>query len=155
MKVVVLTLALLLACTLTMSQRKRSRLDVKNNKVVGHAKVTLDIFSGRKNPTWSLNREQTESLLLIVKGLSVSGPSDFFDGLGYRGFQVTMTGPVYGKKSAINVYRGKVRYEDGDNIRYLTDKDRQIEQLLLKYGSPHLPPGLYKTVGREVRPPAE
>lgn len=155
MKVVVLTLALLLACTLTVSQQKRSHLGGRNNKADGQAKVTLDIFSGRKNPTWSLTEEQTGKLLVIVKGLPATDPCDFFDGLGYRGFQVNVAGPVAGKTSAITVYRGRVRYDDGRQVKYLTDKDRRIEQLLLKYGSPHLTPTLYKTVEREVRPTAE
>jgi hypothetical protein len=130
-------------------------LGVKNNKADGQAKVTLDIYSGRQNPTWSLTKEQAENLLVIVKGLPASDPCDFFDGLGYRGFKVNLTSPVAGKTSAIMVYRGRVRYDDGRQVKYLTDKDRRIEQLLLKYGSPHLTPGLYKTVEREVRPTAE
>ena len=155
MKVVVLNLALLLACTLTLSQQKRSHLPVRNNNAAAQAKVTLDIFSGRKNPTWSLTKAQTQSLLVLVKELPAGDPGDFFDGLGYRGFQVTLPGTVKGQRSAIIVYRGRVRYEDGHQVKYLTDKDRQVEQLLLKYGSPHLAPGLYQTVEREVRPTAD
>lgn len=155
MKAVLLTLALLLACTFTMSQKKRSHLPARNNKAAGQAKVTLDIFSGRPNPTWQLTREQTENLLVIVKKLPDCDPGDLFDGLGYRGFQVVLNGTANGQRSTLTVYRGKVRYEEGRHVRHLADKDRQLEQLLLKYGSPHLAPGLYKTVEREVRPIAE
>lgn len=156
MKVLVLSLALLSAvCPLTMSQPKRSRSAMRNDQPEGQAKVTLNIFSGKKNPTWSLSKEDVESLLSIVKGLPAADSGDFFDGLGYRGFQVSMSGPATAARSRITVYRGRVRYDDGGNVRYLADKDRQVEQLLLKSGSLHLKPGLYKTVEREVQPPGD
>lgn len=156
MKVFVLNLALLLAAgALTMNQPQRSQTAVRNNKVEEQAKVTLNVFSGRRDPTWSLSKEQAESLLSIVKELPACDQRKFFDGLGYRGFQVTMSRPITERRSKVTVYRGRVRYDDGGNVKYLADEDRQIEQLLLKSGSPHLKPGLYKTIERQIRLPGK
>lgn len=156
MRVVVLSLALLFtACALTTGEPRRSQPAVRDNKLEGHARVTLDVFSGRKNPSWSLSKEQAESLLSIVRGLPASEPGDFFDGLGYRGFRVSMPRPGKGGGGELTVYRGRVRYDDGRNVKHLTDKERRLEQLLLKSGSPYLTPGLYKAIEREVQPPGK
>lgn len=156
MRLVVLSLALLFAaCALTAGQPRRSQSAVRDNKSEGHARVTLDVYSGRKNPSWSLSKGQAESLLSIVRGLPDSEPGDFFDGLGYRGFQVSLPHPEKGGRGELTVYRGRVRYDDGGNVKYLADKERRLEELLLKSGGPYLTPGLHKAMEREVQTPCK
>ena len=156
MRMVALSLALLLAaCALTTGQPRRSQPAVRDNKSIVHAKVTLDVYSGRKNPTWSLSKEQAESLLLVVRGLPASDPVDFPDGLGYRGFRVSMPRAGKGSRSELTVYRGRVRYDDGRAVEYLADGERRVERLLLESGGPYLTSGLYKAIEREVQPPSK
>lgn len=153
MRVVVLSLTLLFAaCAPTEGQPRRSQPAVRDNKLEGHARATLDVYSGRKNPSWSLSKEQAESLLSVVRELPASEPGDFFDGLGYRGFRVSVPRGGKGGGGELTVYRGRVRYDDGSDVVYLADKERRLEQLLLKSGGPHLTPSLYKAMEREVQP---
>jgi hypothetical protein len=54
--------------------------------------VTLDIYSGRPNPTWQLTEQQEDELaekLSSARTLTAQRPSGVFGGLGYRGFLVT------------------------------------------------------------------
>lgn len=57
--------------------------------------ITLDIFSGRPNPTWELSDEQAKQLKDKVYSLRekslLKTPSIFY-GLGYRGFIITTIG---------------------------------------------------------------
>jgi hypothetical protein len=51
-------------------------------------RVTVDLFSGRYNPTWIINNEKSETDLLseIRKNKEiVNKPGTGFQGLGYRG----------------------------------------------------------------------
>ena len=50
--------------------------------------VTLDIFSGRQNPTWTLSEEQVEQLQERVEAVeerTLAKPSGVLSKLGYRG----------------------------------------------------------------------
>lgn len=51
--------------------------------------ITLDVYSGRPNPSWSLSERDAKRLLDRVAGRALAAP-DASDGvLGYRGFVVT------------------------------------------------------------------
>jgi hypothetical protein len=52
-------------------------------------KVTLDIYSGRQNPSWELTPTQTSELLNRAARLRPSNVKGTFDKLGYRGLIVT------------------------------------------------------------------
>lgn len=52
-------------------------------------RVTLDIFSGRPNPTWKLTNKQAEELIDRVAGRSLLGSSETQGRLGFAGFVVT------------------------------------------------------------------
>jgi hypothetical protein len=57
--------------------------------------VTLDIFSGRPNPTVQLSEQQEDELaekLSSARTLTAQRPSGVFGGLGYRGLLVTRSG---------------------------------------------------------------
>jgi hypothetical protein len=56
------------------------------------SRVTLNVFSGRPNPTWLLSDEEEEQLherLASPHELTDKRPSGVFGGLGYRGFSIT------------------------------------------------------------------
>ncbi len=57
--------------------------------------ITLDIFSGRPNPTWELNEEQITNLkekLYSLNERSLLKTPSIFYGLGYRGFIIRSIG---------------------------------------------------------------
>lgn len=50
--------------------------------------VTLDIFSGRPNPTWNLSEEEQRQLLSRVHGRALAREEDSPSRLGYRGLVI-------------------------------------------------------------------
>ena len=148
--------SLLLTCTAVRSAQNVTQPTKTDSGVEEQqVRVTLNIFSGRKNPTWLLPKEQADALASIIKELPTVNSTRSFDGLGYRGFRVTFPGTMLGKPTEITVYKGKVRYSDGCSVKHLADKDRRIERLLLKSGSSHVDAEVYKTVAREIERPGE
>lgn len=70
--------------------------------------VTLDIFSGRPNPSWTIRPEDKQELTRRLAGLSRARqiPSD--RGLGYRGFVITNQTEENGLPTEIRVFEGLV-----------------------------------------------
>lgn len=56
------------------------------------AEVELDIFSGRPNPRWTLDKKQRDNLIDQLRGGNVTllDPNDAEGVLGYRGFVITL-----------------------------------------------------------------
>ncbi|MEO5681380.1 MAG: hypothetical protein ABIQ88_02000 [Chitinophagaceae bacterium] len=54
-------------------------------------KVTLDVFSGRENPSWELNEKEAKSLLERVAGKSVLTDAQHDSKLGFSGFKIEAT----------------------------------------------------------------
>ncbi|MBA3322851.1 MAG: hypothetical protein H0T45_15580 [Pyrinomonadaceae bacterium] len=133
-------------------QTNRSTAPTASN-VERQVKVTLDVFSGKENPTWLLSEEQADALISVLDALPASVPSSFFDGLGYRGFLVTTTDSESGETSSVTAYKGKIRYSSGEVVKYLTDKGRRVEKLLLESGGARLDPSIHNVVEREIEPP--
>jgi hypothetical protein len=55
------------------------------------AKVMLNIFSGKPNPTWALSTENANQLVTKISELPKSDSTSSLDGLGYSGFRVELT----------------------------------------------------------------
>jgi hypothetical protein len=56
------------------------------------SRITLNVFSGRPNPTWLLNDSEEQQLADRLKSsqeLTERRPSGAYGGLGYRGFSIT------------------------------------------------------------------
>ena len=123
------------------------------NNMERQVKVTLDVFSGKENPTWVLSEEQVDAFISVLDALPASAPSSFYDGLGYRGFLVTTTDSESGETSSVTAYKGKIRYSSGEGIKYLTDKGRRVEKLLLESGGARLDPNIHKVVEKEIASP--
>ena len=60
------------------------------------ARVELDVFSGRPNPTWELDDRWALLLQQLIEGLPTTGrPPPEPPALGYRGFRVGLGGSSY------------------------------------------------------------
>jgi hypothetical protein len=52
--------------------------------------VTLDVFSGRPNPSWKLSGNDLRQLIERLAGKAVPSPETGEEGLGYRGFIISV-----------------------------------------------------------------
>ena len=125
---------------------------VANDKRVieaSSAVVTLDVFSGRPNPTWSLSEPVTAELLRRLQALDASkvdGPE--FDGLGYRAVRAEFQGQAEG--IVVTASRGIVTLEQaGQRFRY-ADVGRQFELWLVNTGAGHVTPDVLLYVTGEI-----
>lgn len=57
-------------------------------------KITVDLFSGRPNPSWIINDKRGDDLLekISKKTKIISKPDKGYDGLGFRGIKVELLG---------------------------------------------------------------
>ncbi len=113
------------------------------------AKVTLNIFSGRPNPTWALSAKHANQLVTKISELPKSDSTSSLDGLGYSGFRVELTHSA-SRKSKITAYKGLVIYNVNGTSYYFTDSQRLVEKFLLKSGKSTLDSQLYQTVKAEI-----
>ncbi|HWN49268.1 MAG TPA: hypothetical protein VNO18_05480 [Xanthobacteraceae bacterium] len=124
-----------------------------NNKHVisaSNAVVTLDVFSGRPNPTWSLPESTTVELLRRLQALEESKVDALeFDGLGYRGVSAEFHDQSKGVID-VKASRGFVTLnQSGQRFRYV-DPGRQFELWLVNTGAGHLTPDLLQYVTKEI-----
>jgi hypothetical protein len=103
-----------------------------SNKVKQQMKVSieLDVFSGRPNPSWELNPPESGELL---KQLSLLPEADnnkdaFFDGLGYRGFVISVRDELKPSSQPViyRVYKGFILAND----KVFSDKNSLEKKLL-------------------------
>ena len=116
------------------------------------AVVTLDVYSGRPNPSWPLSEALTAELRRRLDGMPASKPAGSeFDGLGYRAVSAEL--PASAGAAVVTAARGVVTYEGGGERRAYADPGRQFELWLVRTGADHLPPDLLQYVEREVAKP--
>jgi hypothetical protein len=108
--------------------------------------VQVDLFSGRKNPSWALSEKQTRAVFHMLAGLPLALVGDFAEGLGYRGFRVRKAGTSSKLPHEFAVYKG-IAY---DGAHYYKDEGRRIEQWLLRSGKGHLDTGIYKAIEKDI-----
>ena len=90
------------------------------------ANVTLEVYSGRPDPSWSLDDAAIKSLRERVAALTTPAPdTQAFEGLGYRGIRVAMTGAEPLRTVAVS--RGIVTLESGAEKLRFVDPGREIE----------------------------
>lgn len=109
--------------------------------------VELRIFSGRENPTWSLSEEDTKTLFNLLAKLPGVPAKRFNDGLGYTGFRVRKIGTLSKLPHDFEIYKG-VAF---DGTHYYKDRNRRLENWILRSGKEHLDAKLYATVEKEIR----
>lgn len=95
--------------------------------------VVLDVFSGRPNPSWELDPSESGELLQQLSPLPETdkNKSVFNDGLGYRGFVISVTGAdaATSLPATIRVYKGFVLM----NEKVFSDQ-HSVEKKLMEQG---------------------
>ena len=90
-------------------------------KVSVNVLVTLDVFSGRPNPSWSLSPDEAQELTRRLQGLPPAhGPAPEGD-LGYRGFHLAMQAPTLALPSEVTVGKGTVTVRGQGGTRHYID----------------------------------
>jgi hypothetical protein len=95
--------------------------------------VTLGIFSGMPDPTWTLTVEQSNQLSALVAGLGRADGAAPVGGLGYHGFTIV------GVDGTFVAFEGIVAHTS-DPAYLLVDPQRSAERFLLDTARPHLAP---------------
>lgn len=137
-----------LACTI--NDKRQTLLTAATPAKMKKAKVTLQVYSGRENPSWSLSEKQIDELLALLDNLPKAEPRDFQDGLGYSGFQVVLTENTTEKTHEIVAHKGHIFYKTAEADAYFTDRDRRLEIFLLKSGDSYLEDNLSKSIKDEI-----
>ncbi len=90
--------------------------------------IELDIFSGRPNPRWILNKGVEEQFLSYLGSLPIAAESqvDHPTALGYRGLVVRSQD--HPESLRLTIYKGIVESDK----EILIDKNHKIEKLLLE-----------------------
>jgi hypothetical protein len=83
--------------------------------------VTLEVFSGRPNPSWTLSAEQEQELIRRLQSLPPSDRSPAGGGLGYRGFRIVNNSRRAQVPSEVVVAEGLVTVRDDRGTRHHTD----------------------------------
>lgn len=113
------------------------------------ANVTLEIYSGRPDPTWPLDDASLKALQQRVSALKGSAPdTPAYEGLGYRGIRVLMSGSDQLRE--VFVSRGVVTVERGAEKSRFIDNGRELELWLVKSGEKTLTPTLFKQVTDKI-----
>jgi hypothetical protein len=118
-----------------------------------NAVVTLDVYSGRPNPTWSLSGAVAAELLRRLQSLEASevGPPEF-DGLGYRAVRAELRAQA--KTAAVVIAsRGVVTVEQAGERFCFADTGRQFELWLVNTGTGEIPPEVLQYVTGEIAKP--
>ena len=103
------------------------------------AVVTLGIYSGRPDPTWSLTSVEALTLSNMLASLANVTGTPPVGGLGYHGFTIALP-------SGVEVaYRGAIA-APGTGPRAMTsDPGRSIERFLLETSRSHVTPDEFAT----------
>lgn len=141
---------IVLACSLNYKTQTKSHEATPGN--VKNANITLQIYSGKENPSWSLTEQQADELLLLVENLPKSESLDLRGGLGYTGFHVEIKGENDAKTNRqIIAYKGQVLYQSDTSKEYFTDRERRVEMFLLKTGESSVDAKIMNRVEQEIK----
>ena len=122
--------------------------------------VTLDIFSGRPNPSWTLSEGEQKQLLDRVTGRAVAPVEAAEFALGYRGLVVqTAADDVEGLPQQFRIAgvtpTGEASRVTGDRALSL-DEENEVAQFLLTLGHAEVPDDLQQFVAgalqRRIKP---
>jgi hypothetical protein len=99
--------------------------------------VTLGIYSGRPDPTWTLTDVQVAALVGQLASLTVTNGVPPQGGLGYHGFSMLVHEAGKADRTVV-AYRGAVTSPGDAPGTYRDDPQRTVEQALLQTGRSHL-----------------
>jgi hypothetical protein len=115
-----------------------------------NAVITLDLYSGRPNPTWSLSGAVTAELLHRLQALEASKvDTQEFDGLGYRAVRAELQEQTK-IAAVVSASRGVVTVEQAGQRFRFADTGRQFELWLVNTGTGHVPPDVLQYVAGEI-----
>jgi hypothetical protein len=83
--------------------------------------VTLEVFSGRPNPSWTLCADEEQELIRRLQSLPPSDRSPAEGDLGYRGFRIVNNSKRAQLPSEVMVTMGVVTVRDDRGTRHYTD----------------------------------
>src|SRR5262249_54588605 len=115
--------------------------------------VTLDIFSGRPNPTWLLSDQESAAVAERVHALQEPtqlSSSGVLGSLGYRGFVVSPVGSEQ-LHSSFHVHEGIV--DKGIRETNFISRDRELESYLLETARDAVPNDVKSHLEAEIRKP--
>jgi hypothetical protein len=102
--------------------------------------IELDVFSGRPNPSWILEKEDAENVSKMLQNLPISHKSIPIGDLGYRGFIVTTN-----EKQTFRIY-ATVVYKETEPKEVLLDENN-VEQLLIEMANEKGYGGILESLG--------
>ena len=101
--------------------------------------VEIDVTSGMPSPKWTLSDSEVEVIEQSLTALPPADSASLFDGLGYRGFVVSLHSP----ERLVRVQGGYISIEEEGSQKIYIDTDHQLEKWLLEASRPHIEPELY------------
>ncbi len=109
--------------------------------------VTLDVFSGRPNPSWTLDDEEASQLLDRIHAIEQRTPLKVPGAagqLGYRGFSLHATAVSTFGQLRVQAHQGII--DVGPRELSMVDEDLEVERALLKSAGKRLDPEVVKHV---------
>ena len=115
--------------------------------------ITLDVFSGRPNPTWALTKEQT--LLFLNKISEIKPTIENIQSypekiLGYRGFIVDQITHKDLTSKRFEIYNGAIKVLSNSSSYFLKDNTFQIEKWLLQTACNHIDNSTFNFVRDDI-----
>ena len=115
--------------------------------------VTLDFFSGRPNPTWTLTKEQ--AIFFLNKISQIKPTTENIQSypekiLGYRGFILDEKGDKDLPLKRFEIYNGAIKVVSNNSSYILKDKDFQIENWLLQTAYNHIDNDTFNFVKEDI-----
>jgi hypothetical protein len=121
--------------------------DQTRNEEKSPMRIELNAFSGRPNPTWSLNDEEAREFLARFQTLKTSDSKRTpYDGLGYRGFKVA----GFQEYDEVTVWGEIVEASRGGKRYRWLDEGRGLEKFLLKTSKGHIDEDLYRVIASAI-----
>lgn len=115
---------------------------------ISSATITLDIYSGRPNPSWTLDTMLLAELERRVAELKPAEEKPETPGLGYRGMQVVLR-YKNATETDLTAVQGYVTEAAGTTFKVYADPDRSFEKWLFVTGK--IPREALKAVPAEIQ----
>ena len=118
------------------------------------ARVTLNVFSGRPNPSWLLSENDDAQLterLASLQILTEKRPSGIFGGLGYRGFSISRESDHAFGPMALTVHEGIAdRQIAGPNMVDTTGMEEWLAEQAAAHVAPEVMAYVREAITRKV-----
>src|SRR5262245_58233351 len=131
---------------LTWGMHAMAASDDKSITAALNVVVTLDVYSGRPNPTWTLADGAPAEFLRRLQGLEASkAAARESEDLGYRAVSAEFQDQTKGAVS-VKASHGIVTLDRGGRQSHYVDAGRQFESWLVGTGTAHLTPDILRYV---------